>query len=128
MSAMSDYLETRLLDHVFRSVTYTPPTSIYLALFSVMPTDAGGGTEVTGGSYARQIVTFSAAVSPDGKIANSASLAYTNMPAVTIVGGAVGDAVTAGNLLMFGALPAPRVVTAGDNLVIAIGDFSLYFQ
>lgn len=128
-NAMSDYLEAKLLDHVFRSVSYVPPTNVYLSLLTVATTDAGtGGTEVVGGSYARQIVTFTAAVSPDGKISNASAITFANMPACTIVGGATHDAVTAGNMLMQGLLASPRVVAATDNLVIAIGDFNLYFN
>lgn len=61
MASMTDYLESKLLDHVVRNVVYTPPTSVYVALFTTPTTDAGGGTEVVGGAYARQFVTFSAA-------------------------------------------------------------------
>lgn len=60
MSSFSDYLENKVLDHVYRNVAYTAPTGTYLALYTVAPTDAGGGTEVTGGGYARQAITFGA--------------------------------------------------------------------
>src|SRR2546430_1282707 len=35
---------------------YSPP-AIYIGLFTAAPTDAGGGTEATGGSYARVQMT-----------------------------------------------------------------------
>lgn len=127
MTAMSDYLEAKLLDHVFRAVTYTSPTTLYVALYTVQPTDAGGGTEVTGGSYARQAGTFVAATSGIGKTSNAAVITFTNMPACTVVGTAILDAVTAGNFLMQGALTASRTVVAADNLTIAIGDLALFF-
>lgn len=128
MAAMTDYLEAKLLDHVFRNVAYTPPTTVYVALYTAAPTDAGGGTEVTGGSYARQSVAFSAAVSGPGTVSNSASITFTNMPAVTITHAAVLDALTAGNMLMHGALTASRTTAAGDNLSIAVGDLVLTFD
>lgn len=127
MTDMTDYLEQKLLDHVFRSVTYTPPSTVYLAFYTSMPTDSGGGTEVTGGSYARQAVTFAAAVSPDGRISNSASAVFTNLPACTVVGCAYVDASTAGNILMYNDLASPRTFLAGDNCTVAIGDLNVYF-
>lgn len=126
--ALSNYLEVELLDHVFRSATYTPPADIYLALFTVAPDDTGGGTEVTGGSYARQIVTFSAAVSPDGKISNNAAFTYTNLPSCTIVASGTYDAITGGNLLTYATLGTSRVVGAGESLSVAIADLNIYFD
>lgn len=125
---MTNYLEEKLLNHVFRSTTYTPPSVVYLALFTVAPTDTGGGTEVTGGSYARQPVTYSAAVNPDGRISNSASVTFTNMPACTVVASATMDALTTGNMLTYGTLGTSRVVTAGENLTIAIADHNVVFN
>src|SRR5262245_10711430 len=49
----SDYLENLVIDHLFRTRTWTKPAALYVALFTAAPTDAGGGTEVTGGGYAR---------------------------------------------------------------------------
>ena len=50
--SFSDYLEAALLDEIVGKTAYTMPTA-YAALFTVAPSDAGGGTEVSGGSYAR---------------------------------------------------------------------------
>lgn len=55
--SFSNFLEGSLLDHVFGSVDYTPPVTFYVALFTVTPSDSGGGTEVSGGSYARVAMT-----------------------------------------------------------------------
>ena len=52
MAGFSDYLEDKVLDHVFGGNAYTAPGTLYVALYTVAPTDTGGGTEVTGGSYA----------------------------------------------------------------------------
>ena len=119
MSALSDYLENALLDHALRNVTYTSPATVYVALFTTATTDAGGGTEVTGGSYARQAVTFGAAAA--GLCENSAILTFVNMPAVTVTHCAVLDAATAGNFLFHGPLVAPRTTEAGDTLTFAVG-------
>ena len=62
---MSDYLEGKIIDYVLRSGTFASPASVYLALFTATPSDAGGGTEVSGGSYTRKQLTgaFDAAAS-----------------------------------------------------------------
>ena len=57
MSNTSDRLENAILDHMCRSATWSPPATLYLALYTAAPSDAGGGTEVTGGSYVRKSLT-----------------------------------------------------------------------
>ena len=51
MAGFSDYLEDKVLDHVFGGTAYTAPSTLYVALYTVAPTDTGGGTEVSGGGY-----------------------------------------------------------------------------
>ena len=58
MAGFSDFLETKVLDHVFGGTAYTAPTTLYVALYTAAPTDSGGGTEVSGGAYARQTAAF----------------------------------------------------------------------
>jgi hypothetical protein len=102
MGAFSDYLENKLVDHTLRNVTYTPPATVYLALFTSTATlgqlEANTITnEVTGGSYARQAVTFVAASS--GGTSNSATITFAGLPVATLNFVAVMDASTAGNIL-----------------------------
>lgn len=115
--SMSDYLEAKLLSHVLRASFYTPPDTVYVALFTAGPSDSSSGTEVTGGSYARQAVTFAAPSS--GSSASSSSVTFTNMPAASIVGAALMDAATGGNVLFWVA--TTRTTTAGENLYLAVG-------
>lgn len=120
--AMSDYLEDALINHLFRTTNYTPPTTLYFALFTAAPSDAGGGTEVSGGSYAREGVArananFDATSGTDGQTANTSAITWTTAPTadwgtVTHVG--VFDAASAGNLLFHGALTTSRTVSNGD--------------
>lgn len=119
MAALTDFLENALINEVLRNVAYSQPTTVYLSLHTTATTDAGGGTEVTGGSYARQAVTFSAA--SGGATENSAAVTFTNMPACTVTHAAIYDALTAGNMLFHGALSASQVVTAAASLVFAVG-------
>lgn len=122
MAALSDYLETALLNAVLRNTAYTSPATVYLALFTTATTDAGGGTEVTGGSYARQSVAFAAPSA--GTSTNSATVSFTGMPATTVTHAAIMSASTAGNMLFHGALTASKTVGAGDTLSFAAGDIS----
>lgn len=117
---MTTYLKNKIYDHVLRNTAYTSPTTVYLALFTTATSDAGGGTEVTGGSYARQAVAFDAPT--DGAGSNTAIETFTNMPTATITHAALYDALSGGNMLLHGALLASKSVNAGDSLTFAIGD------
>lgn len=119
---LSDYLENKVLDHILGTTSYTMPTA-YLALYTVAPTDSASGTEVSGGSYARKTIAFNAASS--GAAVNSANVDFTGMPTATVVAVAVCDALTGGNILVYGSLTSSRAVTAGDTLRIASGDLSI---
>ena len=115
----SDYLENKLIDHSLGTTTFTKPTTIYAALYTVAPSDSSAGTEVTGGSYARQTITFSAASS--GSASNNTNVDFNTMPASTVVAVAILDAATSGNMLYWGTLTTNRTVTAGDSIRIASG-------
>ena len=58
MAEFSDYLEDKIIDHILRAQAFTPPATIYVGLFTAAPSDAGGGTEVSGGAYARSIFSI----------------------------------------------------------------------
>ncbi len=120
---LTNYLENKLLDHFLGTTAYTMPSPVYVALFSVAPGDAGGGTEVTGGSYARQTATFTAASS--GATSNSANIDFTGMPATTTVAIALFDNSTGGNMLVHGTLTTNKQTDAGDTLRIATGDLDI---
>ena len=121
---LSDYLENELLDHFLATGAYTAPSSVYVALMTVAEDDTGtAGTEVSGGSYARQSATFDAAA--NGATQNDANIDFTGMPAATVVGIAIYDASTGGNLLVHGTLTANKTLDAGDTLRIATGDLDI---
>lgn len=117
----SDYLEVNLLNHVLRATPYTAPAAVYLAVFTVAPTEAGGGTEVSGGSYTRQTVTFGA---PAGnQVSNSADVLFPLATADwgTLVHFGIFDAPVGGNLLYDTAFAAQRTIESGDQLRIPTG-------
>ena len=124
MSSFSDYLEDAVLNHVFRNTALTSPTTVYLGLYTAAPTDAGGGTEVTGGGYARQAVAFGAP--SGGAIANTAVEDFTASGAAygTVVAVGVFDASSAGNLLAWDTI-ASTVINDGDTLRFPIGDIDI---
>lgn len=117
----TNYLETVLLNHVLRATPYSAPATVYVALFTAAPDDTGGGTEVTGGSYARQSVTFTAPA-PDS-VSNTADVLFPTATADwgTIVAFAIMDAPTAGNMLYFANLTASRTVLTSDQFRFPAG-------
>jgi hypothetical protein len=125
MAEMSNYLENALVNGTIRGTTYTAPTTVYLALYTSDPTDADVGTECTGGSYARQSITFGAP--SNGTSTNSAAIEYPQATAdwgiVTHVG--IRDASTGGNLLYHTPLDASKTISNGDIFKITTGNLSV---
>jgi hypothetical protein len=131
----SNYLECKMLDHVLGGGDYSRPATVYVALFNVLPAadtdrDSGTGyTEVGGGSYARKSVTNNATNWPAATA--GAPSTKTNGTAVsfvtptdtwgTVVGFAIFDASTAGNMLYHGTLSSPRTIASGDPVQFAAG-------
>ena len=127
MAALSDHAEKLLLDWLMTNGTATRPTDWYVALYTAAPSDSGGGTEVSGGGYARQSATFDAASSPGGTTSNTNEITFTASGAafgtVTHIG--IFDASTGGNLLWHGFLSASKTIADGDALVFAAGNIDL---
>ena len=119
MAAMSDYLERSLLDHTLGTAAFTHPSTVFLSLHTTSPADDASGAEVSGGSYARQAVTFTAASGTGGSTSNSSAEEFTNMPAVTVSHIGIWDSLSTGNLLYHGALSASKTVASGDTISVA---------
>ncbi len=115
MSGKTNYLETNLLNHVLRNTAFSSPTTIYVGLFTVTPDETGGGTEVTGGAYARQSVTFTAPA-PDS-CSNNADVTFPTATGDwgTVVAFALFDQSSGGNMLYFTTLTASREILTGDQ-------------
>lgn len=116
----SDFLENKLLDHVLGGVDYVRPATVFIALYTVAPSDAGGGTEVTGGSYARAAVTNNATNFPaaaGGAKANGTEITFVQATANwgTVVAASIFDAVSGGNLLYHGTLTVNKAIDSGDT-------------
>ena len=126
----SNFLENELLDHVLGNVAYTAPATVYIALYTVAPTDAGGGTEVTGGAYARKDVANNATNWPAASAgAKSNGVAITFVQATanwgTVVAFGIFDAVTGGNMLYWADLTVNKAVNNGDTASFAVGDIDV---
>ena len=125
MSAMSNYLENALVNATLRNTTYTSPATVYVGLFTTDPTDAGSGTEVSGGSYARQSATFAAP--SNGASSTSADVTFpqatANWGTVTHFG--IYDASSAGNLMYHGALTTSKTIETGDVFKISSGNLTV---
>jgi len=132
MSNLSDYLEQKLYDHTFRGTVFTSPGSVWVSAHTASPTDAGGG-ETTGTSYARvYVAATTAAWSAHGTAGPGDNVAAITFPTAggswgTITHVGIYDAVTSGNLLMWGALSASKLISADDTLQIAAGALDITF-
>lgn len=132
MSAASNYLENKVLDHVLKNTAYTQPSNLYVGLFlntsgnAAANLEAGTLTdEVSGGSYARQTATFSAA--SGGSASTSATITFPAATANwgTITHVAVMDSLTTGNVLFWGAVTTSKTIETGDTFQITSGNLTI---
>ena len=124
MAELSNYLENKLLDHVLRGTSYTSPTTVYVGLYTSDPQDDNSGTEVSGGSYARQAISVTTA--SGGIVTSSADVTF---PQATADWGTVShigllDAASSGNLLMHTGLTTSKTISTGDVLKISSGSLT----
>lgn len=128
--AFTDYWENQTVDHMLRGQAFTPPTTLYVGLDTGSCTEAGGGTEVTGGSYARVAVAASLAAWAGTQSAGSTSASSgtsgttSNNAAVTfptptanwgqVLSFRIWDAASAGNALLCQTLTLPKTINNGD--------------
>jgi len=122
--SFSNEFETRVLQWTFTTGSPTRPTAWYIGLFTSDPGEAQGGTEVSGGSYVREAVTFT--VSGD-TATNSAAIEWPVATASwgTITHIAVYDASTSGTQIAYAALTSSKTISTGDVLRIPAGDLDI---
>jgi hypothetical protein len=119
----SDYAENKVNELLVGKTAFTLPTA-YVALYTAAPSDAGGGTEVTGGSYARKVTAGADwGTSASGSIANSNAITFVTASASwgTVTHFGVFDALTTGNLLFWAALTTSKTIGSGDTASFAVG-------
>jgi hypothetical protein len=118
--SMSDYLENKILEHALGKTPYAMPT-LYAALYTATPTEAGGVNELAGAGYARIQATFGSAT--NGSISNAQNITFPQATANwgNVVAVGLVDAVTGGNLLWYGNLDVAKLISSGDQFVIPTG-------
>lgn len=127
----TDYFEQKNLERAFGNVAWTPPSNWYVALFTVAPGETGGGTEVSGGSYARATVpndqTNGWNAYSSGAVSNKNAINFPTATASwgTVVAGGLFDASSGGNLCVKGALTTPKVIDTDDTATFGAGQLSI---
>lgn len=131
MAALTDYMENKLVDFLFRGQSLNLPASLYVGLFLSSGTDAAPGLEVTGEGYARVAVARSlgawagtqgagsvtASSGSTGQTSNNADILF-GLPTKawgTVTHFGIFDAATGGNMLIYGPLSASKIINAGDD-------------
>ena len=122
--SFSNTFETTVLTWVFTTGSATRPTAWHIALYTSAPSDTGGGTEVSGGGYARKAVTFTVS---GNTASNNAAIEWDTATAsfgtVTHVG--VFDAASGGNLIAYAALTTSKTIDTGDVFRLPSGDLDI---
>jgi hypothetical protein len=128
MSSFSNYTENLLLNWLLTTNSATRPTAWYVGLFTAAPSDAGGGTEVSGNGYAR-VATGTISVSgTDTTATNSAAIEFAAASGGnwgTVTHAAIFDASTSGNMLAWAALTTSRTINDGDVFRIPAGSLTV---
>lgn len=122
----SNYLENAILNHVLGGMSYTPPASMDIALYTLAPDDAGGGTEVTGGSYLRVNVANNATTWPAASAGSKSNGIEIEFPKATadwgtIVAFALFDTAATPNMLYWGDLTTSKIIASSDTAIFEIG-------
>lgn len=134
MSAASNYLENKVLDHVIGGTAYTAPANLYLALFTNdsgnAATNLEAGTltdEVSTSStgYVRKAVSFGAA--SGGSSSTDATVTFDAATANwgTITHVAVMDASSSGQVLFWGAVTTSKTIESGDTFQVSSGNLTV---
>jgi hypothetical protein len=128
--SFSNYLELEVLDHVLGGADYSRPATVYVGLYTATPSDTGGGTEVTGGAYARVAVTNNTTNWPAAASGLKSNGTVITFPTATANWGTVTqfgifDASSGGNLLIWGDLTASQSINTGATASFAVGDLDI---
>lgn len=116
--AFSTYIGNKIFDALFNNTTLTGIATPYVSLHTGDP-GLVGSSEVTGGSYIRKLVDFTAGASKAGD--NTAAIEFAGMPAATVTYIGIWDAEANGNFIMGGANTGTQAVAAGNVFRLPIG-------
>lgn len=143
MSAMSDYLENKLVDQLFRGQSAPTTSTLYVGLLTAAPSDSGGGTEVSGNNYSRVAVTSSlanwagtqsaasttASSGTGGQTSNNNAITFATPSGTwgTVSHFGIYDAATDGNLLFWGSLTISKTINQSDTVTFPAASLSITF-
>jgi hypothetical protein len=136
MSAASNYLENKLLDHTLRNTAYTQPSGLWLALFTNTSTNAAANLEAgtltdeistSGTAYSRQAIAFNAASGGSAALTDTEtfSAATSNWGTITHVAVMDGATAGAGNVLFWGAVTTAKTIETGDTFQVTAGNLTI---
>lgn len=136
MSAASNYLENKLLDHTLTATGFTAPATRYLALFTNTSGSAATNLEAgtltdevstSGTAYSRKTVTFAAASS--GTSATNATVTFdaatANWGTITHIAIMDGGTAGSGNVLFWGAVTTSKTIETGDTFQVSSGNLTV---
>ncbi|MFC9973533.1 hypothetical protein ACFVH6_21830 [Spirillospora sp. NPDC127200] len=125
MGALDLAASNELLDHALLVGSYTPVGPLKLRLMTANGTSSSAGTEVTGGSYAPQTITFGTA--SGGQASNATEIVFTGLPAATVVGLEIWDSAGTPVRQWWGPLAASRSIASGGELKFPAGSITVAF-
>lgn len=140
MSALTNYLESGLLNHIFRGVSYSAPATLYIGLtqnFISGNLESGIIDEPSTGAYARQAYT-SNGTNWTAPYESGSSMVIHNLSAIqfplatanigNVSGVFIADSLSSGNILFYGELSYPRNIRQGDQFVFSSGALKVKFD
>jgi hypothetical protein len=137
LAGFTNHLEDLIIGHIFGGSAYTQPGTLYVGLFTAIPNEAGSGTEVSGGGYARQSAAWSRTTGGNAIATTSSSITF---PAAQSDWGnvqwlGVFDALSGGNLLCFQSLTKanfvdlnPKQINTGDIFQVDSGNLKVQIE
>jgi hypothetical protein len=127
----SDYFEQQIANWFRGTSVVAALANLHWALYTVAPSDSGGGTEVTGGSYARLQIASStgewSAPGVDGTITNNNDWIWPTATANwgTIVALAGLSAAAGGNQIIWKLLELPVTIATTEIFRLNAGKVSI---
>lgn len=122
--SLTNAFETTTLTWLFTTGSATRPTAWYLGLFTSDPGEGGTGTEVSGGGYSREAVTFTVS---GNTATNSGAIEWGAATASwgTVTHIAIMDAASGGNMIASNALTTSKAIGIDDIIRVPAGDLDI---
>lgn len=126
MANISNYLKPLLLNHMMGKVALPLPANLYLGFFQNDVGADASGTEASGFGYARQLTSWTTATQNVSSLAANVSQTPVGGDWATISHWGLFDALTLGNLWLYGQFDVPRVTQDGVAVTVDAGTLSVF--